>query len=94
MVLVMGDQLLLRARLHREQAGGVLGSMGVCTDEVVTVGAGGYSGLDWEVGAPLQAVPVTFPALGVGAAWNRMAVWALPLIVLVTTGLWKSLFPS
>lgn len=45
MVLVMGDQLLLRARLHREQAGGVMGSMGVCTDEVVTVGAGGYSGL-------------------------------------------------
>lgn len=51
-VLVVGDQLLLRGwRLHGEQAGErVRGSVGVHTEEALTAGAGrhsGLSGLGW-----------------------------------------------
>lgn len=98
-MLVVRDQLLLRAwRLHGEQAGEGERECG-CAHRG-SVDCGGWQtlwaewvGLDWEVGAPLKVVPVAFPVLGVGVAWNHMAIWSLPLTVLVTTGLWKSLFP-
>lgn len=93
----MGDQLLLRGwRLHGEQAGEGEREHGCAHSEAVTAGQTlwpEWVGLDWEVGAPLKVIPVASPVLGVGVAWNHMAIWSLPLTVLVTTGLWKSLFP-